>query len=98
MAKSPEEMAKTMIANMKEKTGKTLCLVDVPARYKTITKQVIKEKASIEKVAVPAKIKTMRMSKLVEADRKNGLAVYRLIEPHLPSLLHCMDRCCDDRN
>ena len=46
-------------------TGKTLCLVDVPARYKTITKQVIKEKASIEKVAVPAEIKTMRMSKLV---------------------------------
>jgi hypothetical protein len=46
-------------------TGKTLCLAEVPAKYKTITKQVIKEKASIEKVAVPATIKTMRMSKLV---------------------------------
>ena len=46
-------------------TGKTLCLAAVPAKYKTIKKQVIKEKATIEKVAVPAKIKTVRMSKLV---------------------------------
>ncbi|MGB5177439.1 MAG: peptidoglycan-binding domain-containing protein [Gammaproteobacteria bacterium] len=46
-------------------TGKTLCRVEVPAKYKTITKQVIKEKATIQKVAVPAEIKTMRMSKLV---------------------------------
>ena len=46
-------------------TGKTLCLAEVPAKYKTIKKQVIKEKATIEKVAVPAKIKTVRMSKLV---------------------------------
>lgn len=46
-------------------TGKTLCLAEVPAKYKTITKQVIKSKAAVEKVAVPSKIKTMRMSKLV---------------------------------
>ena len=46
-------------------TGKTLCLAEVPAKYKTITKQVIKEEATIKKVAIPAKIKTVRMSKLV---------------------------------
>jgi len=46
-------------------TGKTLCLAEVPAKYKTITKQVIKDKATIEKVAVAAEIKTVRMSKLV---------------------------------
>lgn len=46
-------------------TGRTLCLAEVPAKYQTITKQVIKEKATIEKVAVPAEIKTIRMSKLV---------------------------------
>ena len=48
-------------------TGKTLCLAEVPAKYKTITKQIIKKKATIEKVAVPAEIKTMRMNKLVTA-------------------------------
>jgi hypothetical protein len=46
-------------------TGKTLCLAEIPAKYQTITKQVLKEKASIKKVEVPATIKTMRMSKLV---------------------------------
>ncbi len=46
-------------------TGKTLCLAEVPAKYKTITKQVIKSKATVDKVAVPSEIKTMRMSKLV---------------------------------
>ncbi|NNG12464.1 MAG: peptidoglycan-binding protein, partial [Halobacteria archaeon] len=46
-------------------TGKTLCLAEIPAKYKTITKRVLKEKASIKKVEVPATIKTMRMSKLV---------------------------------
>jgi hypothetical protein len=46
-------------------TGKTLCLAEIPAKYKTIKKQVIKDKATIEKVAVPAEIKTVRMSKLV---------------------------------
>jgi hypothetical protein len=46
-------------------TGNTLCLAQIPAKHKTIKKLLIKEKASIEKVAVPAKIKTMRMSKLV---------------------------------
>ncbi|MDH3526055.1 MAG: peptidoglycan-binding protein [Gammaproteobacteria bacterium] len=46
-------------------TGKTLCLAEIPAKYQTITKQVVKEKASIKKVEVPATVKTMRMSKLV---------------------------------
>jgi hypothetical protein len=46
-------------------TGKTLCLAEIPAKYQTITKQVLKEEASIKKVEVPATIKTMRMSKLV---------------------------------
>jgi hypothetical protein len=46
-------------------TGMTLCLAEIPAKYETITKQVLKEKASVKKVEVPATIKTMRMSKLV---------------------------------
>ena len=56
-------------------TGKTLCLAEVPAKYKTITKQVIKDKATIEKVAVPAKIKTVRMSKLVAPPSEKRIPV-----------------------
>jgi len=34
------------------------------------------------------------MSKVVDVERKNGLAVYSLAEVHLRDLLKCMDRCC----
>jgi hypothetical protein len=56
-------------------TGKTLCLAEVPAKYETITKQVLKEKASIKKVAVPATIKTMRMSKLVTPSTEKRIPI-----------------------
>ena len=56
-------------------TGKTLCLAEVPAKHKAITKHVIKEKATIKKVAVPAKIKTVRMSKLVAPPSENRIPI-----------------------
>ena len=56
-------------------TGKTLCLAEVPAKYKTITQQVIREKASVKKVAVPAKIKTVRMSKLVAPSSEKRIPI-----------------------
>jgi len=46
-------------------TGKTYCLAAVPAKFKTITKEVVKEPATIKKVSVPATYKTIRMKKLV---------------------------------
>ncbi|MGB5438731.1 MAG: peptidoglycan-binding domain-containing protein [Gammaproteobacteria bacterium] len=48
-----------------EATGRTYCLSEVPASYKTITKRVVKTPATIKKVAVPATFKTVRMSKLM---------------------------------
>lgn len=48
-----------------EATGRTYCLAEVPAKYKTVAKQVVEEPATIKKVSVPAKFKTVRMKKLV---------------------------------
>jgi len=48
-----------------EPTGRTYCLTAVPAQYKTVAKQVVKQPASIKKVSVPATYKTVRMEKLV---------------------------------
>jgi hypothetical protein len=48
-----------------EATGRTYCLAEVPAKFETITKQVVKEPATIKKVEVPATYKTIRMKKLV---------------------------------
>jgi hypothetical protein len=46
-------------------TGNQLCLTEVPAKYKTITKQVVDKPASIKTVEVPATYKMMSMNKLV---------------------------------
>ncbi len=46
-------------------TGELLCLVTIPAKYKTIEKQVVKTPASFKKVEVPAEYKTIKIRKQV---------------------------------
>ncbi|MEN8801728.1 MAG: peptidoglycan-binding domain-containing protein [Thiogranum sp.] len=48
-------------------TGEIMCLVEIPAKYKTIQKQVIKTAATTKAVEVPAVYKTVKVSKLVTA-------------------------------
>jgi len=40
-------------------TGEIMCLVEVPASYKTVTKRVIDKPAMVKEVVVPAKYKTI---------------------------------------
>lgn len=56
-------------------TGKTLCLSEVPARYETVTKQVLKSEATVKKVEVPATFKTVRMRKLVSPAKENRIKI-----------------------
>lgn len=48
-----------------EATGRDICLVDVPAKFKTVEKRVIKAPAKVERVEVPATFKTVQRKKLV---------------------------------
>ncbi len=41
-------------------TGDIMCLVNIPATYKTIKKQVLKTPAAVKKVEIPAKFKTIK--------------------------------------
>ena len=47
------------IQRLDESTGEIMCLVEVPATYRTITKQVIKTPASTRTVESPAEYKTV---------------------------------------
>jgi hypothetical protein len=58
-----------------EPTGRTYCLAEVPAKFKTISKQVVKEPATIKKVEVPATFKTMKMKKLVSAATEKRIPI-----------------------
>lgn len=48
-----------LITKSDAKTGELMCLVEIPAEYKTVTKRVLKEPAQTRKVTVPAEYKTV---------------------------------------
>lgn len=46
-------------------TGQSICLVQMPAKYKEIEKNVLEEPATVKEVLVPAKYETVKVKKLV---------------------------------
>lgn len=58
------------IERMDHSTGDIMCLVEVPAVYKTIKKTVVKSPASTRTIAEPVKYDSIRVRKLVEPARE----------------------------
>ncbi len=48
-----------------QSTGEVMCLVEVPAKYKTITKRVLKTPATTKTISIPAQYKVVKVRKLV---------------------------------
>ncbi len=46
-------------------TGNRLCLTEVPAKFQTVTKQVVKTPATVKTVEIPADYKVVKVTKLV---------------------------------
>jgi len=46
-------------------TGEIMCLVKVPAKYRTIKKKIVKTPARIKVIEIPAEVKTMKIKKLL---------------------------------
>lgn len=53
------------IQRIDEATGEIMCLVEVPASYKTVTRRVLVSAATTRTVDVPAEYKTVKVRKLV---------------------------------
>lgn len=51
------------------------------------------ERLVAKQAIVSQQLKTLRMLRLVEGTRENGLVRYRLAEPHLRDLLRCLSQC-----
>jgi len=47
-------------------TGEIMCLIEVPAQYKTVIKRVVKTPASVREVAIPAEYKMVKRRVVVE--------------------------------
>jgi len=55
------------IQKLDESTGEIMCLVEVPASYKSISKRVMVSAATTNKVEVPAEYRTLKVKKMVSA-------------------------------
>ena len=54
-----------LIEKVNNFTGEIMCLEEVPAEYKTVTKQVLRSSGTTNMVQVPAEYKTVKRKKLV---------------------------------
>jgi len=56
-------------------TGEIMCLVKVPAKYKTIRKKVVKTPATTKVVEIPAVSKTIKVKKLISAAKTEKITI-----------------------
>lgn len=71
------------IQRIDEATGEIMCLVEVPATYKTVKRTVLVSPATTQTVEIPAEYETVQVSQLVSAAREERTpieAVFNSVE------------------
>lgn len=56
-------------------TGEIMCLVEVPATYKAVSRRVLKSAASTQTIEIPAEYKTVKVRRQVSAGQENRIAI-----------------------
>jgi len=64
-ARSVWKKGRGPLERIDDTTGEIMCLVEIPARYETITRSVLETSASTKTVDVPAEYETMTVQRLV---------------------------------
>ena len=63
------------IEKIDQATGEILCLVEVPAEYKMLTKRVLKTPAATRKVTIPAVYKTVKKRVMVQPPKTKTVTI-----------------------
>ena len=72
-----------LIEKVDNTTGEIMCLVEVPAEYKTVRKRVLRESAKTREVEIPASFKTVKKRVMVEPPTQRKVQIpaeYRTIK------------------
>lgn len=56
-------------------TGEIMCLIEVPAKYKTVTKKVLKTAATTNRIVIPAEYKTVKVKVVDTAAKENKIDI-----------------------
>ncbi len=71
------------IQRIDQSTGEIMCLVEVPATYKTVRKRILKTPATTKRIDIPAEYKTVKVRELVTAPKEMKTqipAAYRTVK------------------
>ncbi len=72
-AKTVWKKGNGLVERVDHTTGEIMCLVEIPAKYKTISKRVVKSAATVEEVEIPAEYTTIKVrNKLAPAAEKRS--------------------------
>ncbi|WP_205944638.1 peptidoglycan-binding domain-containing protein [Pelagibius litoralis] len=63
------------IERIDEATGEIMCLVEIPAEYRTVSKQVLKSPATTRKISVPAEYRTITKTVIDQPARTQSVKV-----------------------
>ncbi len=74
-AKTVWKKGRGLVEKIDHTTGEIMCLVEIPAKYKTVTKRVIKTPATTRTVEIPAQYKTVKVRKLVSAPQEKRVEI-----------------------
>lgn len=64
-----------LIEKIDEATGEVMCMVEVPAQYRTIKKQVTIKPATVKEIEIPAEYSTIKVRKLVSPAQSKRIAI-----------------------
>ena len=64
-----------LIEKVDNTTGEIMCLVEVPASYKTVRKQVVVKPASVREIEIPAEYQTVKVTKMVSPPQERRIAI-----------------------
>ncbi len=56
-------------------TGSKICLKEIPAKYKTLSKRIVKSPATTKVIKIPAEYKFVKVRKLVSAPQENRISI-----------------------
>lgn len=63
------------IQKLDNSTGEIMCLIEVPAKYKTITKKILKTPTTSKRIVIPGEYKVIKVRKLVTAAQENKINI-----------------------
>lgn len=74
-ARTEWKKGRGLIEKIDHATGEIMCLVEIPAKYETVRRQVVTKPASVRVVEIPAEYETIKVTKMVSPPQEKRIPI-----------------------